>query len=368
MKKRLNLFMIMAFAMLFAVVSCQKEELTDFSNSTSTQKVMNGDCIDFEFMDQAQSDSFAAGDVPAMVYTNTGLGPISIFGINPAYGSANAAMIFNSEGASLVDPDLLTGASSTNMAYQGNVLIVSEDPSDPAPDDLDGPGEFDFGFGACGPVSVLSITIIDVEGSEGKPYIEYFGATGNYLGTDSLPTTGNNGVMTVNFANPVSGVDSMHVHLKGSGAIDDICIEKDTPPAGCTHTIGYWKTHAGFGPQADVVTPLLPIWLGTSGGSSSLAVTDRFIARDVLKMKTYGNNKNGITKLYAQLLAAKLSIADGADGAPVATYIADADAFLENNDWNDWNSLSKTMKNQVLTWKRKLDKYNNGLMGVPHCP
>ena len=32
-----------------------------------------------------------------------------------------------------------------------------------------------------------------------------------------------------------------------------------------TRTIGYWKTHAGFGPQEDVVTPLLPIYLGNAG-------------------------------------------------------------------------------------------------------
>ena len=75
-----------------------------------------------------------------------------------------------------------------------------------------------------------------------------------------------------------------------------------------------------------------------------------------------------ITKLYAQLLATKLSIANGADPSPVASYISDADAFLANHDWNDWSSLSRSEKNMVNWWKNKFDKYNNGMLGVPHCP
>ena len=127
-------------------------------------------------------------------------------------------------------------------------------------------------------------------------------------------------------------------------------------------TIGYWKTHAGFtGKNADRVTPLLPISLGT------LDVTDAGIAVDVLTMKTYGHPSNGITKLYAQLLGAKLNIADGADGSAVASTIADADAFLATYDWEDWDSLSKAEKKAVLRWMTTLDNYNNGYIGPGHC-
>ncbi|HUV30324.1 MAG TPA: SdrD B-like domain-containing protein [Acidobacteriota bacterium] len=136
---------------------------------------------------------------------------------------------------------------------------------------------------------------------------------------------------------------------------------------GCTHTIGYWKTHAGFGPQDDVVTPLLPIWLGTAGGSKSLAVTTAAIAVDVLEMKTYGKNSNGITKLYAQLLGAKLSIASGASGSDVDDIIADADAFLADHDWMDWDGLSDEDRQMVLDWQGTLDDYNNGDIGPGHC-
>ena len=354
MKNNMRILLLLAIASLFSLNSCQKDAVNEFPES-SFQRTGTIECIDFD------TPPWNAGDIPGQVFTNLNTGPIMVNGINPGFPGSNAAMIFDSNNPTGGDLDLAT-------ATQNNILIISEDLDSTDPDDLDGAGEFQFTFGACGPVTVHSMTIIDVEGSEKTPYVEYFNA-GVLLGVDSLPTTGNGGLATVNFVNPTSNVDSMHVHLGGSGAIDDICIAKDSiPQTGCTHTIGYWKTHAGFGPQADVVTPLLPIWLGTNGGAKSLAVTDRFIARDVLKMKTYGTNSNGITKLYGQLLGAKLSIADGADGTPVLAYIAAADAFLANYDWNDWNSISKQMQKDVLRWKRNLDRYNNGLLGVAHCP
>ena len=117
------------------------------------------------------------------------------------------------------------------------------------------------------------------------------------------------------------------------------------PPAdGCTHTIGYWKTHAGFGPQADVVTALLPIWLGTAGGAKSVNVMTAAKSTSLLKMEGSNGVKaasNGINKLYAQLLGAKLSGADGADGSVIAGVIAAADAFLANNNSLSWSSLSQ---------------------------
>lgn len=136
---------------------------------------------------------------------------------------------------------------------------------------------------------------------------------------------------------------------------------------GCTLTIGYWKTHAGFGPQDDMVTQYLPIWLGTAGASKSLHVTTAAMAVDVLTMKTYGTNSNGITKLYAQLLGAKLNLANGASDMDVAGIIAAADAFLATHDWTSWSSLSRADKGLVNYWQSMLDDYNNGLIGPGHC-
>jgi len=139
------------------------------------------------------------------------------------------------------------------------------------------------------------------------------------------------------------------------------------PDSGCTRTIGYWKTHAGFGPQPDVVTALLPIWLGTAGGTKSINVTTAATAVDILSQDVYGTPENGITKLYAQLLGAKLNGEAGAELTDVAAIIAAADAFLANHDWHDWDGLSDSDKEMVLNWHDMLDDYNNGLIGPSHC-
>jgi hypothetical protein len=139
---------------------------------------------------------------------------------------------------------------------------------------------------------------------------------------------------------------------------------------GCTRTIGYWKNHAGFGPQDDVVTELLSQNLGTAGGAKTQLVDNAAEAVQFLSFRGSNNVQdasNGINKLYAQLLAAKLNIASGANGSAVAATIAAADAFLANNDSLSWASLSKSAKSSVLAWMTTLDNYNNGLIGPLHC-
>jgi hypothetical protein len=139
---------------------------------------------------------------------------------------------------------------------------------------------------------------------------------------------------------------------------------------GCTLTIGYWKNHAGFGPQADVVSPLLPQWLGNAGGTKSQFVTSTTLAVQFLSF--YGSNdvfsaSNGINKLYAQLLAAELNITNGADGSSISSTIAAASAFLASYDSTSWASLTKAQQQAVNSWMSALDNYNNGLTGPGHC-
>ncbi len=136
---------------------------------------------------------------------------------------------------------------------------------------------------------------------------------------------------------------------------------------GCTRTIGFWKNHAGFGPQANVLSQYLPIWLGDAGGAKSMLVSDSVIAHDILMKNIYGVNSNGITKMYAQLLAAKLNYAAGSDASDIADAITKADAFLAEYDWTDWDSLSRKMQKTVLRLHSKFDKYNNGIIGPGHC-
>jgi hypothetical protein len=139
------------------------------------------------------------------------------------------------------------------------------------------------------------------------------------------------------------------------------------PQDGCTLTIGFWKNHCGFGPQDNVLSQYLPIWLGNAGGSRSIDVSDSTIAHDILMRNVYGNNSNGITKLYAQMLGAKLNIAAGADGTDVAAIITAADNFLADHDWTGWKFLSKAEKQMVIGWMSDFDDYNNGITGPGHC-
>lgn len=142
-----------------------------------------------------------------------------------------------------------------------------------------------------------------------------------------------------------------------------------TPPPGdgCTNTIGYWKNWDGSGPQADVVSALLPITLG-NGGGSSVVVSNTTMSHAILDM-SYGGGapSNGISKLMAQLLGAKLSIANGASNADVAATITAADTFLTSHSVGDWSSLSKAEKGMVNGWMTALDDFNNGITGPGHC-
>ncbi len=129
---------------------------------------------------------------------------------------------------------------------------------------------------------------------------------------------------------------------------------------GCTLTIGYYKNH----PTA--IAPL-PVYLGTPGGAKTLVVSSQTIGVNVLGQHTYGAPANGITKLYAQLLAAKLNILRGATATAVSSTISAADAFLATHNHNDWATLTATEAANVSAWHTTLDKYNNGLIGPGHC-
>ncbi len=113
--------------------------------------------------------------------------------------------------------------------------------------------------------------------------------------------------------------------------------------------------------------PVLPLYLGTPGGAKTLAVTTTTIAGDVLSQNVYGGSSNGITKLYAQMLGAKIAIARGASPASISATLLAANLFLATHDFNDWSALSSSDQAQVLSWQSTFADYNSGLMGPPHC-
>lgn len=314
------------------------------------------DCIDFE--------SLATGSTPAVV--STLICDVNITGFLPSVPTENRAMIFDSENPTGNDPDLAVN--------QGKILIISEDGDASDPDDANELGAvLSIDFSTCGDVTIESVVVIDVEQNQGETKdarIIVYDAADQILKVVTIPDIGDTQKMTL--AVNQAGAARMDVVLDGSGAIDDICFSKQMPggDSDCTRTIGYWKSRSGQGNgnQADEVSPLLPIWLGTSAGTKSVAVTTSAQAFLLLDQANCGNNaSNGIGKLYSQLLGAKLNIAAGTDDTDAAAAISSADAFLENHDCGDWASLSSSEQADVLAWHATLDQYNNGIIGPGHC-
>jgi hypothetical protein len=75
---------------------------------------------------------------------------------------------------------------------------------------------------------------------------------------------------------------------------------------------------------------------------------------------------NGLISLAHQLIAAKLNIANGADGSAVAATIAAADALISGSVVPPVGagSLPSSTTSSLTT---TLDSYNNGLIGPGHC-
>jgi hypothetical protein len=143
---------------------------------------------------------------------------------------------------------------------------------------------------------------------------------------------------------------------------------------GCTLTIGYWKTHAGFtGNNADRVTQYLPITLGCPPPqyAKGANVTSNVQSTAILTFNAlFGGASNGLNKVAAQLLASKLNIANGATApSAVVTSMNNANTLLCQYGFNpgSWSSLSNSVKNNINSVASSLDKYNNGLAGVAHC-
>jgi hypothetical protein len=135
-----------------------------------------------------------------------------------------------------------------------------------------------------------------------------------------------------------------------------------TPACGpaCPQPAKFWKEHP------ELITPLLPIWLGTPSGSKSVNVTTVAQAVDILSKG--GQLTNGTDKLMAQLLAAKLNIASGTSAGPLTSAaITAADVFLATNQSSGWNSLPKLTQLKVLAGAILLEGYNFGLLGPKEC-
>ncbi|MDI6719033.1 MAG: hypothetical protein QMD46_05420 [Methanomicrobiales archaeon] len=170
-------------------------------------------------------------------------------------------------------------------------------------------------------------------------------------------------------------VDLMNTATLTESDSGEICSDSVTvtistgvcPTTGCTYGVGYWKNRGGFGPQEDMITGLLPLWLGTASAGKSIEVGTTPDAVYILSSEEHGTNSNGIVNLYAHLLATKLNVANGADGTAIVDAVGAADEFLASHDKDDWGTLSNGDKGSVRSWKDTLESYNEGLIGPGHC-
>jgi len=137
---------------------------------------------------------------------------------------------------------------------------------------------------------------------------------------------------------------------------------------GYTHTTNYWQAHCGFGPQIDLVTPLLPITLGEIHGPKSIAIPVNGHQQVLALLQFKGSNgirdlSNGINHIYAHLLSAKLNINSGADNTAVASAIFHVEEILADHDSSDWEELNLEEQERLLALVKTLAKFNNGLIG-----
>lgn len=138
-------------------------------------------------------------------------------------------------------------------------------------------------------------------------------------------------------------------------------------PAGCTRTRSFWKDHSGQNGDPDWVSEHLPIRLGADGGAKSIVVEDAATAARILGLCIMGGYDNGITRLYAELLAARLNIAEGASPAEIEGTLQAVDQFLAGTCWQDWCNLNSATRCQVSVWRDTLNNWNRGLTGPGAC-
>jgi hypothetical protein len=158
---------------------------------------------------------------------------------------------------------------------------------------------------------------------------------------------------------------------------DNLAVKWTDCAAGCTRTIGYYKTH-GCDPKGNndnEVRPLLNpdgIWLGEEDPDNagdplgdSIHVTescaddedmDGWSAEEILDTS---GPKDDDDMLLAQLLAAKLNVRDGADQSEILETVLLADRWLAGEFDADADTVEQ--------WKDDLDAYNNGDIGPGHC-
>jgi hypothetical protein len=138
-----------------------------------------------------------------------------------------------------------------------------------------------------------------------------------------------------------------------------VSIPVNVPCAGCTLTLGYWKTHSSHGPA-----PYDDAWLaiGPSGADTLFFNTGKTWYQ-IFQTPPAGNQ---FYNLAHQYMAAKLNILNGAASTPAVDAAISAAETYFNGLAPNTIPTGKLSKNLVAA-ASLLDKYNNGLIGPGHC-
>jgi hypothetical protein len=131
------------------------------------------------------------------------------------------------------------------------------------------------------------------------------------------------------------------------------------PPGGCTHTLGYWKTHSTYGPASKPD----PTW-NLVGGPDAAFFSSGMSWYQLFSTSSAGGNAYVI--LAHQYMAAMLNQLDGAASTPaVDAALAWANTFFAT--YTPSSSLTKAVRGQAIAAADVLDDYNNGDIGPGHC-
>jgi hypothetical protein len=117
-------------------------------------------------------------------------------------------------------------------------------------------------------------------------------------------------------------------------------------------TQGYWKNHAS-------AWPVMSLTLGSTTYTQAQLLT------------ILGTDPGGDASLILahQLIATLLNAAAGAPQGPVASAVAQAQAWLSANGKTlpYGTAAGSAAGAQAVSLANQLDSYNNGMAGVPHC-
>jgi hypothetical protein len=148
--------------------------------------------------------------------------------------------------------------------------------------------------------------------------------------------------------------------IRETGQSDDakVTVTCTPPGAGCTFTLGYWKTHSQYGPAAKTD----PTW-ALIGEDTAFYLSGQTWYQ-VLNTSSSGGNAYYI--LAHQYIAAKLNILSGAGStAAVDAAIASAETFFST--YTPSSTLSKSVRQAAIAAAGTLDAYNQGAIGPGHC-